>query len=287
MNLRDILEYQLFQIGDFTLTVFKVLGVVLVWCMGWLVLRAMRRFIRRNKRLLEISDAGRRHSLYLIVRYIVWLLGLLAVCEVLGLRVSVLLAGSAAFLVGIGLGLQQIFRDIASGVFLLFEGSIEIDDLLVLDGTVARVMQINLRTSKLVTRDGQILIVPNHRFITEKVVSLTHEDELPTRFTVQVPVHYENDAALVSNLMLQVAENHADVLGDKTKYPPCVRLMEIGKGEMTFELLFWTQRKFEVDNVRSDLRMALRNTFERHRIRYADSDSDKVVVLLDEAKRKA
>jgi small-conductance mechanosensitive channel len=270
MNLRDLLEHQLFQIGNFTLTVFMLFGVILIWLAGWLILRAVSRFIRQNKRLLEYSDPGRRHSLYLIAQYIVWLLSLLAVFEVLGLRISVLLAGSAAFLVGIGLGLQQIFRDIASGIFLLFEGTIEIDDILVLDGNVVRVMEINLRTSKLLTRDGQTLIVPNHKFITENVANWTHSENDPSRFSIQLPVHYENDVALVQKLILTATETHSDVVQNDPKHPILVRMVEIGKGTMSFELLFWTHRKFEAENVKSDLRYAIRLSFEKNEIRYAD-----------------
>jgi small-conductance mechanosensitive channel len=270
MNLRDLLEHQLFQIGNFSLTVFKLLGVVLIWLVGWLILRAVSRFIRQNQRLLEYSDPGRRHSLYLIAQYIVWLLSLLSAFEVLGLNVSVLLAGSAAFLVGIGLGLQQIFRDIASGIFLLFEGTIELDDVLVLDGNVVRVIEINLRTSKLLTRDGQTLIVPNHKFITENVANWSHKEDDPSRFNIQLPVHYENDVALVQKLILNSAETHSDIIQNDPKHPILVRMLEIGKGIMSFELLFWTHRKFEAENVKSDLRYAIRLAFEEHKVRYAD-----------------
>jgi small-conductance mechanosensitive channel len=270
MNLRDILEHQLFQIGSFSLTVFMLLGVILVWLAGWLILRAVSRFIRQNKRLLEYSDPGRRHSLYLIAQYIVWLLGLLAVFEILGLRISVLLAGSAAFLVGIGLGLQQIFRDIASGIFLLLEGTIELDDVLVLDGNVVKVMEINLRTSKLLTRDGQTLIVPNHKFITENVVNWTHKDEDPSRFSIQLPVHYENDVTLVKRIIFSAAENHPEVVQNENKHAIQTRMVDIGKGTMTFELLFWTHRKFEAENVKSELRYTIRQDFEKHQVRYAD-----------------
>ena len=265
MNLRAILEYQLLHIGDYVLTVSNVLGVVLIWLAVWVLLRIARRVIYRGLKTM-VGDRGRRHSLFLIVQYIAWVLATMGIFRVVGLDISVLLAGSAAFLVGIGLGLQQIFRDIASGVFLLFEGTIEVGDVIQVDGTVGKVEQINLRTSTVLTRDGLTMIVPNHKFIVERVVNWSHQDKTPARFSVTATVNYNNDEKLVRQLLLDCAEEHPDVVTDDPDRPPQARLTDFTKTDMVFEMLFWTHRKFEVENVRSDLRFALRERFRQHNI---------------------
>nr|MBP6812653.1 mechanosensitive ion channel [Saprospiraceae bacterium] len=188
--MEEILQYKIFSVGTYALTVTMLLGGILTWFLAWLLLRTMRRVIHRSERLLNMSDKGRRHSLYLIAQYVVWTVTVAIILEVIGIHVSVVLAGSAALLVGVGLGVQQIFRDIMSGIFLLFEGTIEIGDLLLLDGQLGKVLEINLRTSKLLTRDGQVMIVPNHKFITENVMNWTHHDQLPSRFSITVGAYY-------------------------------------------------------------------------------------------------
>jgi small-conductance mechanosensitive channel len=64
----------------------------------------------------------------------VWLATIVAILEMLGVQVTILIAGSAALLVGLGLGLQQIFQDLVSGVFILLEGIIKVDDVIELYG---------------------------------------------------------------------------------------------------------------------------------------------------------
>jgi small-conductance mechanosensitive channel len=275
MNLRVILEYQIFRIGDYVLTVSNVLGVVLIWAVVWVVLRLAKRLIFRGLKNM-VSDRGRRFSLFLIVQYIAWVLGAMGIFRSLGLDISVLLAGSAAFLVGIGLGLQQIFRDIASGVFLLFEGTIEVGDVIQVDGTVGKVEQINLRTSKVLTRDGLTMIVPNHKFIVERVINWSHQDKAASRFTVQVTVNFQTDEKLVRQLLLESAEEHPDVVTDDPERPPQARLTDFTKTDMMLEMLFWTHRKFEVESVRSDLRFSLREKFRQHGIQepLADEKED-------------
>jgi small-conductance mechanosensitive channel len=264
MDLRAFLEYQLFRVGDYSFTVSMLLGVALIWAAVWLALRLARRVIYRG--LKNMVDRGRRHSFFLIVQYVAWVLATMGMFRVVGLDISVLLAGSAAFLVGIGLGLQQIFRDIASGVFLLFEGTIEVGDIIQVDGTVGKVEQINLRTSKILTRDGLTMIVPNHKFIVERVINWSHHDKAPSRFPVSVLLNYGTDEKLVRQLLLECADEHPDVVSDDPERLPQARLSDFVKEGMVFEMLFWTHRKFEVEAVRSDLRFALREKFRPHGI---------------------
>jgi len=90
-------------------------------------------------------------------------------------------------LFGLGLGLQQTFNDLFSGIILLSEGTVEVDDVLEVDGIVGRVVGIGLRTSKMVTRDGIDLILPNSKLVTEKVINWTHFQS-SARFQINVGV---------------------------------------------------------------------------------------------------
>jgi small-conductance mechanosensitive channel len=258
MNLQHILEYSLFNIGTYQFTLAKVVGVFFVWLVTWLFLRLLHRILHRKDSLLSISDGGRRHSLYLIIQYVVWVMAGTMMLEVVGIHVTVLLAGSAALLVGLGLGIQDIFRDIMSGIFLLFEGTIEVNDILVIDQTVGKVSEINLRTSKVVTREGNILIIPNSKFITQTVYNWSHRDNWPSRFQVAIGTDYSAPADQVKEVILKVADTHPDILKDDPARQPTVRLQDFAEEKMLFDLIFWTYRKFDVDDVRSELRFQIR-----------------------------
>jgi small-conductance mechanosensitive channel len=267
--MEEILQYKILSLGTYGLTVTMLLGGLLTWLLTLLLLRTLRRIIHRSEKLLNVSDKGRRHSIYLIAKYVVWTVAVAIILEVLGIHVSVVLAGSAALLVGLGLGVQQIFRDIMSGMFLLFEGTIEVDDVLQLDGQVCKVTEINLRTSKLLTRDGQVMIVPNHKFITENVLNWTHHDQLPNRFLITIGVNYEAPENRVRDIMLACAHCHPDVIQEDPERPILARLQEFTDERIIFELAFWSHRKFEADTVRSDLRFAIRERLHAEGINMA------------------
>lgn len=255
--MRTFLEYQLLSYNGYILTVAMVLGIFLVWLVTTLLLRAIRRMIHRGSaRLLNLADRGRQLSLYLLVKYFVWTLAAAVMLEIVGIHVSVILAGSAALLVGLGLGVQQIFKDIISGVFLLFEGSIEIGDIIELDGKVGRVEEINLRTSKLTTRDGHTMIIPNHKFITENVHNWSHLQSEATAFSVQILVSGKADHRMVREALTQVAAENQDIVHNVAAQTPQIRLADFQEKGIVYEIRFWTDQKFEVDTIKSDLRWA-------------------------------
>ena len=68
-----------------------------------------RYFIKRG------IDKGRSEAIYLLIKYFVWVVFIAAVLEMEGIQVTLLIVGSAALLVGLGFGLQQIFLDLVSG----------------------------------------------------------------------------------------------------------------------------------------------------------------------------
>ena len=256
--MHSILEYQLFSISEYKFTLTMLLGLILVWLLTTLFLRAIRKVINRGGgRLLNLSDRGRRMSLYLIARYFVWTVSVAIMLEVVGIHVSVVLAGSAALLVGLGLGIQQIFRDIVSGVFLLFEGTIEMGDVIEIDGKVGRVEEINLRTSKVLTRDGNTMIVPNHKFITENVMNWSHQEANPSAFRVQVRVAHEVDERQMLSLLTAAVQAQADIINDDPERRPQVRFSDFQEKCVLYEIKFWTQKKFEAEHLQSQLRFAI------------------------------
>ncbi len=90
----------------------------------WLIKKALFR-----KRSSEF-DHGNAYAIFQIVKYVVWVIAIALILDTAGIKLTVLLAGSAALLVGIGLGLQQTLNDIISGIILLSERSIKVDDIL-------------------------------------------------------------------------------------------------------------------------------------------------------------
>ena len=199
------------------------------------------------------DDRGRKYALTKVTGYVVWTIAIILMLQSAGIKITILLAGSAALLVGIGLGLQQTFHDFISGFILLLDRTIEMNDVIEVDGMVARVDHIGIRTSLLVTRDDISVIVPNSRITSSNVINWSHTKK-QSRFHIPIGVSYGSDEELVRKVLLECAEEHPGIL----KTPgPFVRLEEFGDSSVNFNLFFWTSDVFRVENTKSDLRFSI------------------------------
>lgn len=265
MEFNELLDYTLIQLAKYRLTAGMVLGVFLIGFVTWFMLRILSRILLRPS-VRDSADLGRRHSLLMLVRYVTWTVAILLMMQAAGIHLSVLLAGSAALLVGLGLGVQDIFRDVVSGIILLYEGTIEVGDVLEIEGKVGRVEDIKLRTSKICTREGIFIIMPNYKFISENVINWSHYKERPARFAVTVGVSFDSDAEQVRKVLIECALDHADVIKKPAKLMPFARIIDFAESRIVFELFFWTNRKFPVENTCSDIRYAILKKFRQEGI---------------------
>ncbi|MDY0183777.1 MAG: mechanosensitive ion channel, partial [Proteiniphilum sp.] len=185
-KLRDFIEYEIFRIGEYSFTNSKIITVALVVLSTMGILSVIKKLLFRKK-IENRYDRGNLYSLFQIIKYFVWIIAILIMLEELGLKLNALLAGSAALLVGIGLGLQNTFNNFVSGIILLFEGSIHVGDVLEIDDDVVQIEKIGLRTSKAIDRDYISVIIPNSLITSNKVVNWSHQDR-KTRFRIKVGV---------------------------------------------------------------------------------------------------
>ena len=182
--------------------------------------------------------------------------------EIVGVKISVLLAGSAALLVGIGLGLQQTFNDILSGVLLLFEKSVKVGDILDIDGEIVIIEEIGLRTSQAKTRMNIVILIPNSIITTNKVINWSNQSRR-TQFVITVGVAYGSDVTLVMKLLQDAATSHNEVLEDGTVQ---VRLSNFGNSSLDFSLLFSSVNIFEIERIKSDIRIVIEKKFQANDI---------------------
>ncbi len=264
MNLQELFAVKVFEIGTFSITVGSILSVVLIYLFTRLLIFIAAKFFRRIA-LRRGMDRGRLFSFLMLLKYFIWTFAVMAMINALGINFTFLVASSAALLVGLGLGLRQIFADIVSGVFLLFEGTIEIGDVLEVDGMVGKIEDIGLRTSIFRNRDDMIVIIPNHKFIEENVVNWSHNNKV-TRFIITVTVAYESDMALVKKLLLDCVVQHKHTIVDMPEFPPSVRMAEFKEHGVLFELLFYSENMFRIESTKSDIRFIIWSTFQQHGI---------------------
>ena len=258
----EVLDYVLLTIKDKSLTVFDVFLVIAILVSARLLLWATERILNRRLRNTNLFTDGRLASLIQLIKYFAYTVAVVIALESIGLNITLLLAGSAALLVGVGLGLQEVFRDVVSGIIILFEGNIKLNDIVEINELLGKVRKINLRTCEIETRDSTIILVPNSRFVSDRIINWSHNYQR-TRFAVSVGVSYGSDVRKVEKVLLQCAEESPDVL----KLPkPFVKFTDFGDSSLNFQLHYWSDKIWVAEVVKSDLRFAIARAFKENQI---------------------
>lgn len=261
-SINQFLSYPFLQIHEFSLNAWKLIFFFSILLSARLLVGLIRLVLNRRLKTLGNFDEGRRYAIISIAKYFIYTLAFLLAMDMAGLDITLLVAGSTALLVGLGFGLQNTFNDFISGIVLLFEGSLQIGDVVEINQIVGRVTHIGLRTSKIETRDRVIMIVPNSKFVSDAVINWSHQRE-SSRFKVSVGVAYGSDVDKVKSILLSIASQHPEVVQDP---PPRVLFKEFGDSALQFELYFFTGMGFEAEFIKGDLRFEINRNFRAAKI---------------------
>jgi small-conductance mechanosensitive channel len=258
-ELNEILNYSFHFTKDISISVKGILFVFLVLVITAIILKIIRRLITRN---LPNEDRAKFDTVFSYGRWIIYLIFLLITLHAIGVNVTGVFAASAALLIGVGLALQTLFQDIISGVFILVDQSVHVGDIIELDGKVGRVEEIKLRTTRAVTIDNKVLVIPNHLYLTNSLFNWTQNGSL-TRENVEVGVAYGSDVQLVKKLLLQAASTHPDVIPDPE---PIVVFTEFGDSALNFRLIFTLNDSFKATFPKSDIRFEIDRLFRENKV---------------------
>lgn len=254
MKLDEILNSVIFRINDYNLTVYELLAAISVLIITRIALYIIRLFLRKAAKKVDPAD-GRHQSIYLLIKYFGWTIGIIMAINTLGVSVGILLASSAALFVGLGFGLQTTFQDLISGIIILVEHNIKINDVVEVDGLVAQVREIGLRTAKIETRDDITMIIPNRKFVENNIINWSH-GRRDTRFQLDMGVSYKSDPEKVREVLLDCASNHDNILIKKGRMP-FVRFIDYGDSSINFSLFFFSQNAFRIEHTKSELRFKI------------------------------
>lgn len=240
------------SIGKYSLTVLDFFVVLGIFVLAQLFLWLGRIFLVRSM-LKRRVDKGKQFMVRRIWRTVVYLIASMSALNAIGLDMSVLFAGSAALLVGVGIGLQSFFNDVVSGFVLLFEGGVRVGDELEVDGSVVRVERIDLRSTRVVTRSGDLIVLPNGLFSGRSVRNFTQGLDR-TRLDVSVGVAYGTDTELVTRLLTEAMREQAEILESEEVV---VVFRDFGDSALVFEVRSWIRSPWTIDRIKSDIRFRI------------------------------
>lgn len=261
--LNEFLNFEIFHFGTdehpMVLTVGLLLFVIIILIGTSFLIRMIKKIFTRK---LRKEDQRKFESVFSFLKYVVYIAVLFGALDGIGFNITGIFAASAALLVGVGLALQTFIQDILSGVFIFVDKTVLVGDIIEIEDKVGRVEEIKLRTTRAVTIDNKVLIIPNHKYMSSSVYNWTQNGSL-TRESVSVGVAYGSDTQFVKDLLIQAALSNSHVLKEPA---PIVLFTDFGDSSLNFKLVFTINDSFQEAIPKSEIRFEIDRLFRENNI---------------------
>jgi small-conductance mechanosensitive channel len=212
-------------------------GSLLFW-LGRISNSTGQEIIRRQQQL----DLRTREVAAKLLQVSIVAVVFLLLLQVMGVNLTALAVFGGAVGVGLGVGLQAIASNFISGIIILMDRSVSVDDYIQLeDGRTGIVRELNMRSTTLETFDGKDVMVPNEKFIVETFTNWTHKNT-KQRYRVDFSVAYHSDIRALVAIIKRIVASHPKVFsGDRVpieEQPDC-EIAGFGDSGINMFVEFW------------------------------------------------
>lgn len=262
LRLPPLLTSPLFHLGRQGISLLWLLQALALLLLLSLLARAFKHLLRDRVLVLLRIREGRREAIATLTAFAVAAFGTVAVAQGMGLDFGALAVVLGALGVGIGFGLQDLSRNLTSGLTLLMEGKLKVGDLIEFSDTIGTIKEISIRSTVIRTFAGSEIIVPNSSITNSPVRNLSYRSS-DGRVEVKLTVEHGSDVLEVTELLLQAAALEPCVIHDP---PAKVIFAGLGETGLSFELWVWTGTIDSSLAIRSSLHYTIERLLRRRGI---------------------
>lgn len=206
----------------------KVLAAILIYIVGSWVIKKIISFARKGMAKSKYDESLQRFLLNLSSWTLRVFLILLVISQ-LGVDVTTFAAVIAAAGLAVGLALQGSLSNFAGGVLIMIFKPYRIDDLIEAQGELGVVKEIEIFTTKLVSPDNKLVIIPNGAMANGNITNYTAEGQI--RVDTTVGVGYGEDIKRTKEVLMHVLTSNPLVLQEPA---PSVNVSELADSSVNF-----------------------------------------------------
>ena len=245
-----------------------LLHIVIISALAWVSIRTIdkvtQRSIRRYEELPPIHPRRQRaltisNLLKSSARYVIWPIAIIMILSELNVDVGALIATAGIAGLAIGFGAQTLVKDVISGIFLLFDDTIHVGDLVRIGTDMGTVEEIGLRLIRVRKFDGEVLMIPagELRMFGNRSVGFV-------RAIVEIGLSYEQDLdsllPIIQRIANEWAEERRDILLEEN--PQVQSVMSFGESSINVRVAV-QMVPGEQWQAERDLRLMLKKEFDR------------------------
>ncbi len=247
--------FTLFTVQDNVITIGNIVfGLILLYPGFRFSVYLSREFNSIFLSQLKLDVASKK-TIETVVRYLLLVIVVLFVLTIVGIPLNAftLIGGAAA--IGIGLGSQNLVNNFLSGLVLMTERPLKVNDIVEVEGRRGTVEHIGGRSTRIKTFDNVRMVIPNSKLLENTVINWSLIDNFLRR-EITIGVAYGSPVDQVRDLLLQALVDNKDI---EAGPEPLILFTDFGDNALIFRLLFWVKMTSEINPivVESDVRFEM------------------------------
>ena len=206
------------------------------------------------------------------LKILIFILGIVAILELWGIKVGPVIAGLGLFGVAVALGAQDLFKNLISGIMILMERSFTIGDVILVSGEVEGVVEkIGFRSTLIRRFDSTPVLVPNYKFADQSVTNHTRRHHRRIRWLIGL--EYKTTINQLKNIRDEISkviekdDNFAK--NDKTSYFVRIDSFSDSSIDMLVQVFTQTNDWGEYLKIKEGLAVKLIEIFEKNSANFA------------------
>ena len=243
---------------------------LLVISATWFISRAVSTFINviLKEKVNDESSRMDEHALSLIKKvssFVIWSIGVITALNNAGVDVGALIAGLGIGGVAIALAAQDTAKNIFAGMMILFDRPFKIGELITIDGTTGYVEDMGIRSTKLRTYSGQLVVIPNYKTADSNLTNITREPS--RRIELNVGLTYSTTPEQMRQAMDILRNLPSSVAGIEEK----VKVYFTSFGDFSLNITCWYYIKKDSDlfETQSAVNLQVLDEFNAHGLDFA------------------
>lgn len=243
---------------------------LLVISATWFISRAVSTFINviLKEKVNDESSRMDEHALSLIKKvssFVIWSIGVITALNNAGVDVGALIAGLGIGGVAIALAAQDTAKNIFAGMMILFDRPFKIGELITIDGTTGYVEDMGIRSTKLRTYSGQLVVIPNYKTADSNLTNITREPS--RRIELNVGLTYSTTPEQMRQAMdiLRNLPSSVDGIEDKVK----VYFTSFGDFSLNITCWYYIKKDSDLFETQSAVNLHVLDEFNAHGLDFA------------------
>ena len=227
-------NYALWKVDHSSVTVGHCVIALIVMLVGIHVSRHIKGRLRKRLEKKRNLDSSGKLALERITFAIMLTAVFYTTLAILRIPLTVFHFAVGGLMIGFGFGARELFSNLISGIILMVERPVKIDDVVEVENEIGRVFNIGLRSFQIHTENNIDIMLPNSVVLNEKLINWTKNDHMVLT-KVSIGIAYESDIHKATELMIQAVANIDGVLKEPA---PFVLFKKHGASTLNFDVYF-------------------------------------------------